>query len=71
MKNTIILLLAGLAMVLSFSGCYVYTTDPLPAPVIIVPPQGATVPPQQQAPASNVPKAPSGPPAGEVGPPKS
>jgi len=68
MKKAIILLMLGIFTALFLSGCYVYTSDPIPPPVIIVPQQGTQ--PQQQK-KSEPPPAPVGAPAGEVGPPKS
>jgi hypothetical protein len=68
------LLVAGLLAIASLGGCYIYTTEPPPQPVIIVPAQGTPAPapqPQQQPAESDVPKAPVGAPAGEVGPPQS
>ena len=69
MKKATILLVLGILTALFLSGCYVYTSDPLPPPVIIVPPQGTPPPQQQNKP--EPPPAPVGPPAGQVGPPQS
>ncbi len=67
MKRTVLLLLCT-AYFLILNGCYIYTDEPLPHPVIIVPANSgggvpAPAPPQDHP-------APSGPPAGAVGPPQ-
>gem|GEM_PF-1942058 len=70
MKKATTLFALGILIILFSSGCYMYTSDPLPAPVIIVPDQ-VTPPPQQQQTKPEPPPAPVGPPAGAVGPPQS
>ncbi len=67
MKRTILLLLCT-AYFLTLHGCYIYTDEPLPPPVIIIPATSdeglpASAPPQDRP-------APSAPPAGAVGPPQ-
>ncbi len=64
--KTILFLLSGLIVCGFLGGCYVYTTNPIPSPIIVVP--ARVVVPTQGQPLP--PPAPSGPPAGAIGPPR-
>ncbi len=69
-KRTILMLLLA-ATSFSIAGCYVYSTEEPPTPVVIFPNRGDVVVPSGQQPATpQTPPAPSGAPTGQVGPPR-
>ncbi len=62
MKRMIACLALLSLIVASFSGCYVYTREPLPPPAIVIMPDAGPVPPPPP------PTPPPPPPSGAVGP---
>ncbi len=69
MKRGLIFICILIVMAVGFSGCYIYSNEPLPRPAVIIVPAGQPPPPVQKQ--TEPPPAPVGPPAGEVGAPKS